>query len=212
MAHLYTKGYPCQVETVSPSRSAVHLKKLSELLAVAVMEQNWQIYGDMPPNRQARYSSSTQQQHSNGSAQLPQPQSAYGYEAYQAPSMSSQPQSMAVSPIGTPHARGYAPGDGDVAMEDADPYNKMKYPSRPSHHQRPSGQYLGQEDSSAARRYSPMKATPTSPYTPQQPSQSPYGHYPPHNSSARQSPTRSNHYSTPSHSSYTTPSELRSLP
>ncbi len=161
----------------------------------------------MAPNRQVRYPNSAQQQQSNGAAQLSQPQSGYGYEAYQTPSIPSQPQSMAASPIGTPHTRGYASGDGDVAMEDADPYNKMKYPARPSHHSRPSGQYLGQEESSAARRYSPMKATPSSPYTPQQPSQSPYGHYPAQNSSARQSPTRSSHYSTPSQSNYSTPSE-----
>ena len=175
------------------------------------MDQSWQGYGDMAANRQMRYPNSLQQQQSNGSAHGPQPQPGYGYEAYQAPSIPSQPQSMAVSPVGTPHARGYPSGDGDVAMEDADPYNKMKYPSRPSHHSRPSGQFLGQEDSSAARRYSPMKATPSSPYAPHQPSQGSYGHYPSHNTSARQSPTRSSHYSTPSHSTYTTPSESYGL-
>lgn len=170
-----------------------------------------QQYTDMAGNRQARYPST---QHSNGSSQQQQPQSGYGYEAYQSPSLPSQPQSMAVSPIGTPHTRGSASGDGDVAMEDADPYNRMKYPSRPSHQHRPSaGQLLSQEDSSAARRYSPMKATPSSPYAPssQQSSQSPYGHYASHSASARQSPTRSNHYSTPSQSSYTTPSKFHDI-
>lgn len=165
----------------------------------------------MAANRLPRYTNSGQQQPSNGSAQQPQSQSGHGYEPYQTPSMPSQPQSMAVSPIGTPHASGYVPGDGDVAMEDADPYNKMKYPSRPSHQPRPSGQFLGQEDSPAARRYSPMKATPSSPYAPQQPSQSPYSQYPSQNTSARQSPTRSSHYSTPSQSSFTTPSEWKRL-
>ena len=100
-------------------------------------------------------------------------------------------------------------------MEDADPYNRMKYPSRPNHSQRPSTQYLAQEESAAARRYSPMKAlSPSSPYAPssQQSSQSPYGHYPSQNTSARQSPTRSNHYSTPSQSYYSTPSESLSMP
>jgi len=168
-----------------------------------------QQYTDMAVNRQARYPSTQQQQHSNGSAQQHQPQSGYGYEAYQSPSIHSQPQSMAVSPIGTPHTRAYASGDGDIAMEDADPYNRMKYPSRPSHQHRPSGQFLSQEDSSAARRYSPMKATPSSPYAPgsQQTSQSPYGQYASQNTSARQSPTRLNHYSTLSQLSYTTPSK-----
>ena len=171
------------------------------------MDQHWQNYGDMAANRQGRFPSSAQQQQSNGLAQLPQPQSGYGYEAYQTPSVPSQPQSMAVSPIGTPHTRAYASGDGDIAMEDADPYNKMKYPSRPSHHSRPSGQHLGQDDSPTARRYSPMKATPSSPYTPQQPGQNPYSHYQSQNTSARQSPTRSSHYGTLAQPSYSTPSE-----
>lgn len=178
------------------------------------MDQNWQSYTDVTAaSRQGRYPQTTGQQSANGSAQH-QPQSGYGYEAYQTPSVPSQPQSMAVSPIGTPRTRAYS-GDGDVAMEDADPYNRMKYPSRPTHSQRPSAQYLAQEDSSAARRYSPMKAlSPSSPYAPssQQSSQSPYGHYPSQNTSARQSPTRSNHYSTPSQSYYSTPSESSSLP
>ena len=174
------------------------------------MDQQWQPYSDMARNRQARYPTTQQQpQQSNGSAQQHQQQSSYGYEAYQSASVASQPQSMVVSPVGTPHTRSYASGDGDVAMEDADPYNRMKYPARPSHQHRPSGQYLGQEDSSAARRYSPMTAAPSSPYAPssQQPSQTPYGHYPSQSTSARQSPTRSSHYSTPSQSSYTTPSK-----
>lgn len=178
------------------------------------MDQNWQPYTDVAAaSRQGRYPQTTGQQPANGSAQH-QPQSGYSYEAYQTPSVPSQPQSMAVSPIGTPRTRAYS-GDGDVAMEDADPYNRMKYPSRPTHSQRPSSQYLGQEDSSAARRYSPMKAlSPSSPYAPssQQSSQSPYGHYPSQSTSARQSPTRSNHYSTPSQSYYSTPSESPSMP
>lgn len=173
------------------------------------MDHNWQPYTDVAAgSRQGRHAQMTGQQPANGSAQH-QPQPGYSYEAYQTPSIPSQPQSMAVSPIGTPRTRAYS-GDGDVAMEDADPYNRMKYPSRPTHSQRPSAQYLGQEDSSAARRYSPMKAlSPSSPYAPssQQSSQSPYGHYASQNTSARQSPTRSNHYSTPSQSYYSTPSE-----
>ena len=173
------------------------------------MDQNWQPYTDVAAaSRQGRHAQVTGQQPANGSAQN-QPQPGYSYEAYQTPSIPSQPQSMAVSPIGTPRTRAYS-GDGDVAMEDADPYNRMKYPSRPTHSQRPSAQYLGQDDSSAARRYSPMKAlSPSSPYAPssQQSSQSPYGHYASQSTSARQSPTRSNHYSTPSQSYYSTPSE-----
>ena len=181
------------------------------------MDSQWQPYADMA-GRQARYSSisNPQQQQqqqqqrdlNDGSTQSHQPSSAFGYEAYQTPSVPSHPQSMATSPIGTPRIRGYA-GDGDVAMEDADPYNRMKYPSRPSHSHRSSAQYISQEDSSAARRYSPMKAvTPSSHYaaSPQQSSQSSYGPYMSQSASARQSPTRSQPYSTPSQSYYSTPS------
>ena len=178
------------------------------------MDQNWQSSTDMAAaSRQGRYPQAAGQQPANGSAQH-QPHAGYSYEPYQTPSIPSQPQSIAVSPIGTPRTRAYS-GDGDVAMEDADPYNRMKYPSRPTHSQRPSTQYLAQEDSAAARRYSPMKAlSPSSPYAPssQQSSQSPYGHYPSQSTSARQSPTRSNHYSTPSQSYYSTPSESFSMP
>ena len=178
------------------------------------MDQNWQAYTDVATaSRPGRFSHATGQQPANGSAQH-QPQSGYSYEAYQTPSIPSQPQSMAVSPVGTPRTRTYS-GDGDVAMEDADPYNRMKYPSRPTHSQRPSAQYLGHEDSSAARRYSPMKTlSPSSPYAPssQQSSQSPYGHYASQSTSARQSPTRSNHYSTPSQSYYSTPSKSSNMP
>ena len=177
------------------------------------MDHQWQSYGSEPvANRQSRYPQSTQQQ-LNGSAAPPAAQQqqqappAYGYEPYSASAIPSQPQSMAVSPIGTPHRRGYS-ADGDVTMEDADPYNKMKYPSRPTHQQRPSGQFLSQQDLPSGRRYSPVKAlSPSSPYTPSsaQPSQSPYAQFSSQNTSARQSPTRSSHLSTPSQSAYATP-------
>ena len=67
--------------------------------------------------------------------------------------------------------------DGDRVMEDADPYNRHKYSAR-SPTQKAA--YL---DSTAARRYSPMNTSPTSPYvtsptqyTPQQSRQSPTRH------------------------------------
>ncbi|KAI4106876.1 MAG: hypothetical protein LQ339_002848 [Xanthoria mediterranea] len=110
---------------------------------------------------------------------------------------------MAASPSGTPRTRGYS-GDGDVAMEDADPYNRMKYPSRPTHSHRSSAQYMSQDDSAAARRYSPMKAATPSNYavSPQQPPAASNNQYVSQNSSARQSPSRphpssQSYYSTP---------------
>ena len=171
------------------------------------MDQQWQAFSDT----RGRHPHATSQQHlremNNGSSQQPPPQSGYGYEAYQTPSVPSHPQSMAVSPIGTPRARNFT-GDGDVVMEDADPYNRLKYPSRPNHQHRASAPYLPNEDSSAARRYSPMKALSPSnhfPQTPQQQSQSSLGAYNSQNTSARQSPTRSNAYSTPSQNYYPSP-------
>jgi dual specificity protein kinase YAK1 len=85
-------------------------------------------------------------------------------------------------------------GEYDVPMEDADPYNRSKYLPRPAHQHRLSAQYLP-EASSAALRYSPMNAVPTSPYNSspksqltlnfsQQPTQTP----------SRQSPTRQTSY------------------
>ena len=171
------------------------------------MDQQWQHYNTDPAARQTRHPlSSMQSQQPNGSTPQQQSGSGYGYESYQNLATPSQSNSMAVSPIGTPHRRTYS-GDADIKMEDADPYNSMKYPQRPTHHQRPSGQFLAQQES--ARRYSPVKAlSPSSPYTPssQQAVQSPYGAYTSHSTSARQSPTRSTTYATPSQSYYTTPS------
>ena len=174
------------------------------------MDQQWQAYSDS----RGRYSHATPQQlareMNNGSSQPQPPSSGYGYEAYQTPSVPSHTQSMATSPIGSPRTRTHS-GDGDVAMEDADPYNRLKYPSRPSHQHRTSAPYLPHEDSSAARRYSPMKALSPSnhfPQTPQQQSQGTFGAYKSQNSSARQSPNRSNAYPTPAQSYYPSPGEF----
>ena len=162
------------------------------------MDHQWQPYSDAG-TRQARFSHSTSQQQQQ---HLPSP--GFGYESYQTPTIPSHSQSMAASPSSTPRHRGYS-GDGDVAMEDADPYNRMKYPSRPTHSHRSSAQYIPQDDSAAARRYSPMKATTPSNYavSPQQPTTASNSQYVSQNSSARQSPSRAhpssqNYYSTPS--------------
>lgn len=179
------------------------------------MEQQWPQHPDSAANRHGRYPQPTSQQPSRepSSSSAPQqpPPSGFSYETYQTPSVPSHPHSIAASPIGTPHTRQYNNG-GDVAMEDADPYNRMKYPSRPTNHQhRISGQYLSQEDSAAARRYSPMKAlSPPSPYaaSPHQSTTQPlYTSYPSQNTSARQSPTRPSIYSSQSQGYYSSPSK-----
>jgi dual specificity protein kinase YAK1 len=102
-------------------------------------------------------------------------------------------------------------GDGDVPMEDADPYNKPKYAaSRPNHQHRHSQQFIQQGTSEAARRYSPMNLSPQSPYNgsaqqgTQQAAQG-YTSFSPQAQGSRQSPTRSNPYISPPNSYYSPP-------
>lgn len=103
--------------------------------------------------------------------------------------MSSNP-----TPAGQPHGYEHN-GEMDVPMEDADPYNRTKYPPRPAHQHRLSTQYIP-EASSAAQRYSPMNAQPTGPsYASSPKTQNPgsftYLNQP---QSSRQSPTRQSSY------------------
>lgn len=88
-------------------------------------------------------------------------------------------------------------GDGDIAMEDADPY-RPKHPTRPGHSRQHSQQQILTEESSAARRYSPMNLSPASPYnpTPANAMSTVYNSYTP-NAQSRSSPTRQNAYMSP---------------
>ena len=154
------------------------------------------------PQHTRNYSGSNQPQLMQ---QPPQSPSNYSYEALQTPSLNQSAQQPTLSSPHSSRKQDFGVDDGDVAMEDADPYNRMKYPSRQSHSQRASTQYVPQEESVAARRYSPMNTfSPTSPYTtgsPQQTNNS-YNAYTPQSQSARQSPNRLNAFSTPSQQYY----------
>ena len=170
----------------------------------------------MSSSRQTRYSQNahhTPQQQArefNGTTQQHQPPAGFSYEAYQATPDASHSHSMATSPAATPHAREYN-GDGDITMEDADPYNRLKYSSRPNHQHRISGQYLLSEESSAGRRYSPMHTlSPSSPYaaSPQPAGHANYATYNPQTYPTRQSPTRPSQYQPQSQSYYTSPCRL----
>ena len=168
----------------------------------------------MSGSQQARYGASgsghVRNQSGSGQQQQYRPSAGYNYDASQSTAASAT-QSATGSPAIASRNQDLMSDDGDVAMEDADPYNRLKYPTRPHHSHRPSGQYLS-EESAAARRYSPMNTfSPTSPYTtsPQQSSHSSYNAYTPQSMSARQSPTRSNPYSSPSSQYY--PSSCRFL-
>lgn len=163
------------------------------------MDDAWHNYptgsGPRQPQGSALASQQPQRETRNGSSQRPTASSGLAYEAYHVPPTSSYGQD---TPAGTPRSR--APSsDQDIKMEDADPYNRSKYPSRSSHQRHPSA-YLVNEESAAARRYSPMKAlSPGGQFsTPQTPHQTSHNSYNSPDVSARQSPTRSNHYSTPS--------------
>ncbi|KAI7151654.1 hypothetical protein KC352_g28306, partial [Hortaea werneckii] len=156
---------------------------------------------------------------------LPASNTAQQYEAYNTtPSIVTRAASLAISspeesrPARQQRGMDYHNGDtdGDMPMEDADPYNKQKYAARPlsnaggyaqQQNNRLSTQYLPQDDgtgsqSRAAARYSPMNTSPASPGYMASPPQQPtaqmggYTSYTPHQS-ARASPTRQNQYTSP---------------
>ncbi|KAJ5498254.1 hypothetical protein N7453_007305 [Penicillium expansum] len=132
------------------------------------MDPGWQPYQDPLMGHPAQFNtalaSHPQQLASKyGQSSQSQPPVGYTYEAFQTPGTTSKAPSagsnsktvsMASSPTATPRTRDYVT-DADTTMEDADPYNRAKYPSRPNHN-RASSQFMNQaEESSAARRYSP---------------------------------------------------------
>lgn len=189
------------------------------------MDQQWQPYSEPSHARPGQYNNghATHQQPGPkyGGGQ-PQTQSqlpvGYTYESYQTPgaigkapptATNSKTMSM-ISPPAVSGTRDYI-GDPDTHMEDADPYNRAKYPTKQSHHSRASSQYLANanEESSAARRYSPMNIlSPAVPYnnsgSPNK-TQSAYAFPPSGSTSARQSPTRTNNYSSPQQQTYQSP-------
>lgn len=112
----------------------------------------------------------------------------FSYEPYQRATANSA--AVAMNSNAGLQPQDYAQNGGnDVQMEDADPYNRAKYPSRPTHHHRLSSHFI---ESSAAQRYSPMNATPsTTQYISSPKSQQ--GSFPYNTQqtpSSRQSPTR----------------------
>ncbi|KAI9828043.1 MAG: dual specificity protein kinase yak1 [Thelocarpon impressellum] len=185
------------------------------------MEQWQQAYSDTPASRQSTQARTTPQHQAReqqmGGNQHQQPPAGFSYEPYQASPSAPRSQSLASTPATTSLSRGPDHnGDGDVPMQDADPYNRMKYPSRsnPAQHQHTAsqggvpGQFAAQEDAPATHRYSPMDTlSPTSPYA-QPANPGSYASYPPQQSQdSRQSPTRAaNAYTSPLLSYYSSPS------
>ncbi|OJJ55702.1 hypothetical protein ASPSYDRAFT_60601 [Aspergillus sydowii CBS 593.65] len=178
------------------------------------MDSQWQSYKDPLVGRPAHFNNNgltpnpnAQHLPSNygGQQSSSQAPAGYTYEPFQTPGIaakphpvaSSKPISMAASPAATPHTRAYA-NDADIAMEDADPYNRTKYPTRPAHQSRPSSQYFPTEGSTAARRYSPMNVlSPGLPYNSSPGKSSNSYAFPPATHPSGQSPTRTTNYSSP---------------
>ena len=98
---------------------------------------------------------------------------------------------------------GNGDNDGDVSMEDADPYNRHKYSSQAAQ-QRLSQQYTPSlTESVAARRYSPMNMSPTSPSATGTPSgQNSFTSYTPQSQSSRHSPSKGYSYTSSAHNYY----------
>lgn len=176
------------------------------------MDPQWQAYQDFSMNRPIQFGNGLvphpQQQlpKYSGQPQYVKPPVSYNYEPFHTPT-SSKPPSVApstkpipmASMVGTPRSRDYVT-DVDTAMEDADPYNRAKYTTRTGHASRPSSQYLPSEESSAARRYSPMNAlSPPSSYNPVSPAKSQNSYaFPVRQNSTQWSPTRApTNYSSP---------------
>ena len=129
-------------------------------------------------------------------------------DGYTPSSLAGRRQPMSITSPTVPNPQGDfvgGDGDGDIAMEDADPY-RPKYPTRPAHSRQHSSQQMIQEDSAAARRYSPMNLSPASPYnaTSAQSMQAVYNSYSP-NTQSRNSPTRQHAYMAPQQSYYSSP-------
>ncbi|KAF2865952.1 kinase-like domain-containing protein [Massariosphaeria phaeospora] len=181
------------------------------------MDQQWSAYSETPASsRQVQYTphSMASSQPAQRDPNAPQPPKQ---DQYATPSGGPRRGSMAMASPGGAQSRGpdYNDHDGDVPMEDADPYNKPKYStSRANHQHRHSQQFLQQEESAAARRYSPMNLSPTSPYTgnPQQGGPNYTSFTPQQPASNRQSPTRNNPYMSPPNSYYSPPASRPHAP
>lgn len=171
------------------------------------MDQQWAAYStqEAPQAARQRYAP----QHTMASPQQPQRDASVPTQPkHEYASPSRQNTISAQSPAQLKQE--FNDGDGDVPMEDADPYKPKYGMGRPNHQHRHSQQFLQQEESAAARRYSPMNLSPTSPYAgnPQQAGQS-YTSFSPQSQqqthSNRQSPTRNNPYISPPNSYYSPP-------
>ena len=171
------------------------------------MDQQWSSFTDNSvASRQPRYNPHTLPSQPNSQNNVNMSNQA-NHDGYVHSSMANRTPSMPIQSPTVPQNRGdlKSDRDGDVPMEDADQF-KPKHQSRPSGHHRQHSAQLILEESSAARRYSPMNLSPVSPYatTPQSSIQGTYSSYAPQTGS-RGSPTRSNSFISQSQNYYASP-------
>jgi dual specificity protein kinase YAK1 len=174
------------------------------------MDQQWGSFAESPTStRQARYAPHTLPSHHSSQNNVSMG-GQMNHDGYAQQPMPNRTSTMPMMSPTVPQNRGgeyIGDRDGDIPMEDADQF-KPKHQSRPSGHQRQHSAQLIQEESSAARRYSPMNLSPASPYGPtaQSSSQGTYSSYTPQTAvRGAGSPTRSNSYMSPSQSYYASP-------
>ena len=162
------------------------------------MDQQWGSF-DNPANRQVRYAPNTVPSQANTQRDANSVAHAMRQDGYPPSSLATRTPTMPLTTPAAPHLRQdfAGDGDGDVAMEDVDPY-RPKQSARPSHSRQHSQQQIISEESSAARRYSPMNLSPASPYNGPPPNamSAVYNSYSP-NTQSRGSPTRPNAYMSP---------------
>jgi dual specificity protein kinase YAK1 len=157
-------------------------------------------------NRNTRYAPQTVPSQQYPQRDLNSASAAVKQEGYSQPPLVQRTPSMPLASPGAPTGRNAeynGDDDGDIRMEDVDQYGKSRQASRSGHQRLPSAQ-LAQEESAAARRYSPMNLSPSSPYSAGPTGAPSYQSYTP-SGQTRLSPTRSNSYMSPNNHYYASP-------
>lgn len=164
------------------------------------MDQQWSPNMEAPAsNRQQRYAPQTVPSHQYAPRDSSTAPSRHS-ESYAQTLSANRTPAMPMTSPGIKQE--YGDGDGDIKMEDADPYKQQQRQTAGRGHARMPSAQLAQEESAAAKRYSPMNLTPASPYAAATPQQQSYTSYTPQN---RTSPVRSNSYMSPTQGYYASP-------
>lgn len=172
------------------------------------MDQQWAPNMEAPGStrQQQRYAPQTVPSHQYAPRDPNAAPSRHSETYAQTPLVNRTPATPMTSP-GIHIKHEYGDGDGDIKMEDVDPYKQQQRQTAARGHARLPSAQLAQEESAAAKRYSPMNLTPASPYaatTPQQQSYTPQSRTSPVRSNSYMSSTQGYYASPPCKSLYTT--------